>query len=104
MKNVKSLLLLSALTAIFGIGTPEAGAKDGILSSIKSGDSNYCHMHFPAIDEKTLSWDQPVLKDASSGDIIHFYGRCDYDPHGKEAVQRQKLDEQRRFRREYNSD
>lgn len=97
MKDIKSLLLASALMAS-GLSTAEAWAKDGILSSVKSGDTNYCHMHFPAIDEKTLSSDRPVLKDPSEGDIIHFYGRCDYDPHGKEAVRDQKLDEHLRQR------
>lgn len=100
MKNVKSLLLVSAFTASVGYGTAEVWAKHGILSSVKSGESNYCHMHFPAIDEKTLSWAQPVLKDASSSDIIHFYGPCDYDPHGKDAVQAQKRDLERRLQRE----
>ena len=102
MKNVKSLLSVVALTAGFGLGTAETWAKDGILSSVKLGESNYCHMHFPAMDEKTLALDRPVLKDPSTGDIIHFYGRCDYDPHGKEAVQAQRLDQQRRFGREYS--
>jgi len=104
MKNIKSLLLVSALTASFGIGVAEAWAKDGILSSVKSGESNYCHMHFPAIVEDTLASERPVVKEPSSGDIIHFYGPCDYDPHGKEAVQTQKRDEQRRLRREYTHD
>ena len=103
MKNVKSLWSVAVLTASFGFSAAEAWSKDGILSSVKHGESNYCHMHFSAIDEKTLSWDRPALKDARSGDIIHFYGPCDYDPHGKAAIQSQKLDEQRRFGREYNN-
>ena len=103
MKNVKALLSAVALTASWGLGASEAWAKDGILSSVKSGNSNYCHMHFPAIDEKTLASDRPVLKDPSTGDIIHFYGRCDYDPHGKEAAQSQERGQQRRWSREYGS-
>lgn len=35
--------------------------------------------------------------------IIDFYGPCDYDPHGKDAVQTQKRDLQRRLKREYNN-
>ena len=106
MKNVKSLVPALALMVGLGLGTAQAWAKDGILNSIKVGDSNYCHMHFPAMVEGTLSSDRPVLKDTASGDgdIIHFYGPCDYDPHGKEAVQAQKRDESRRWQREYNSD
>ena len=100
MKNVKSLLSVFALTASFGLGTAELWAKDGVISSVKAGESNYCHMHFPAMVEETLSWDRPVLKDPSSGDIIHFYGPCDYDPHGRDAVLRQRADLQRELQRD----
>ena len=103
MKNVKSLLSVVAITASFGIGAAEGWAKDGVLNSVKAGESNYCHMHFPAIDEQSLSSDRPVLKEPSSGDIIHFYGRCDYDPHGEDAVETQSHDLQRRWSREYSN-
>ena len=108
MKTVKSLLSVLALTAGFGLGTAQAWAKDnGLsspLSSVKLGESNYCHMRFPAIDERTLYSNRPLLKDRGTGDIIDFYGRCDYDPHGKEAVQAQRLDHQRRLARELGSE
>jgi len=55
-----------AITASFGIGAAEGWAKDGVLNSVKAGESNYCHMHFPAIDERSLSSDRPVLKEPSS--------------------------------------
>jgi hypothetical protein len=45
--------------------------------------------------EDTLSWNRPVLKDPSEGDIVDFYGPCDYDPLGKEEIARQKRDVQR---------
>ena len=51
--------------------------------------TSYCHMKFPPIREDTLSWEQPVL-DTTAGDIIDFYGPCDYDPLGREDVWRQK--------------
>lgn len=102
MKSDKTFFFILAITAIVGLSGIKGWAKDGVLSSVKSGQSNYCHMHFPAMIEGTLSSKNPRLKDASSGDIIHFYGPCDYDPHGKDAVQSQKLDQQRRFRSEYN--
>ena len=100
MKNVKLLLSVLGFTESVGLGTAELWAKDGILSSIRLEGTNYCHMHFPAIDEKTLYWDSPVLKDPKSGDVIHFYGRCDYDPHGKDAVWSQSLQNQRAERRD----
>lgn len=101
MKNFKSVLSVLTLTAGFGLGASEAWAKHGMISSTKLGESNYCHMHFPAIDERTLNWDNPVLKDAGTSDIIHYYGRCDYDPHGKEAVWAQRIDRQRYRGREF---
>ena len=54
-------------------------------------DSNYCHLQFPAIEEWSLAY-RPVLKDASTTDIIDFYGPCNYDPHGREAVIEQRWD------------
>ena len=102
MKKVKSLLLAAVLTAAFGYTTAEVWAKDGVMNSTKAGETSYCHMHFPAMVESTLSSDRPVLQDPSSGEIIHFYGSCDYDPHGKDAIQTQKRDQQRRFQREYH--
>jgi hypothetical protein len=60
---------------------------------------SYCHLKFPAIREETLSWDRPVLKDLSTGDIIDFYGPCDTDPLGEDRVQQQRLElEHRRDR------
>ena len=104
MKTAKLFLSVIAMSGVFGVSAVPALAKDGVLSKVQASQNNYCHMHFPAMDERTLSSNQPVLKDASSGDIIHFYGPCDYDPHGKEAVQAQRRDESRRLNREYAGD
>ncbi|SRR6266508_970767 len=76
MKNVKSLLLVSVLTASFGLGTSEAWTKDGILSSVKSGESSYCHIHFPAMVESTLASDRPVLKELAREISSIFMGRA----------------------------
>lgn len=104
MKTRRLLLSALGLAGAFGLSITPVWAKHGVLLQVKAEAGNYCHLRFPAIREETLSWVSPVLKDAASGDIIDFYGPCDYDPHGKEAVQAQKRDEQRRIRREYNSD
>lgn len=104
MKTTNLFLSALGLVGAFGLSITPARAKDGVLSKVQASQTNYCHLHFPAMREETLSWSSPVLKDAATGDIIHMYGSCDYDPHGKEAVQAQKRDEQRRIQREYNSD
>ncbi|MEX0802514.1 MAG: hypothetical protein WD688_04255 [Candidatus Binatia bacterium] len=86
------------LAALFSVGflgmsaLQAAGADDGILLKVRAGDSNYCHLKFPAIQEETLSWGRPVLKPGSTSDIVDFYGPCNFDPTGKEAVQAQQRD------------
>ena len=102
MKTGILFLLGLGLAGAFGLSITPAWAKDGVLSKVQASETNYCHLHFPAMREETLSWSSPVLKDAGTGDIIHMYGPCDYDPHGKEAVEVQKRDRQRRIQREYN--
>ena len=58
-------------------------AAPGVITNATLTPGSYCHLTFPAIREETLSWDRPVLKDPSEGDIIDFYGSCDHDPLGK---------------------
>ena len=85
--------LFAALLLVGGIGASDAfGAAEGVISNAVLTPGSYCHLTFPAIREDTLSWDRPVLKDASDGDIIDFYGACDHDPLGEEEIARQKRD------------
>ena len=74
-------------------------ASDGVLSKQELTPGGYCHMQFPAMHQRSLAGDQPVLKDESTGDIIDFYGPCDESPTAKDQVAAQKLDEQHRFAR-----
>lgn len=104
MKTTRLFLSALGLAGAFGTSITPVWAKHGVVLQVKAEAENYCHLKFPAIREDTLSWASPVLKDAASGDIIDFYGPCDYDPHGKEAVQSQKRDEERIFQRDYNSE
>jgi hypothetical protein len=64
----------------------EAFGAEGILYEAQLSGTNYCHLRFPAIREETLTWSRPVLRSADSGDVIDFYGPCDYDPVGKDAA------------------
>ncbi len=104
--NFKKLTLAALFSAgVMGIGPLPVDAQEGILFKQRAGDTNYCHLKFPAIQEETLSWNRPILedvKDGRSGDIIDFYGPCDYNPTGKEAVQAQRLDAQRMWVRAYS--
>ena len=69
---------------------------EGLISKDVSTDGSSCHLKFPAIDEETLGTTHPVLKDASSADVIDFYGSCDHDPLGKDEVHNQLLQQQQR--------
>jgi hypothetical protein len=94
------------LAALFFVGVLRmevlpARAADGILYKVQAGNSNYCHLKFPAIREDTLHMDRPVLQSSSTGDIVDFYGSCDYDPTGKAALQAQRMEKSRRFNRAY---
>jgi hypothetical protein len=76
-------------------------AAQGIISKVPDASGKFCNLKFPAIKEDTLTSDRPELKDPSEGDIVDFYGPCDYDPLGKEEVQRQKWDIQREKHRQF---
>jgi hypothetical protein len=91
MKTTKTffaaLLLLSNIVAS---GT--ALAADRVISTDQLAAGSYCHMKFPAIEEKSLGSNNPVLKSSMSGDLIDFYGPCDENPVGHDQVQEQKFE------------
>jgi hypothetical protein len=59
-----------------------------VISKTPLSDGSYCHLRFPAIDERSLSLPgkHSVLKSPDCGDIIDFYGPCDHDPLGKDEI------------------
>jgi len=95
--NWSAVFLTGALN---GLMAPAANAAD-VVSKEAFTEGSYCHVKFPAIRERSLATAQPVLKDASSGDIIDFYGPCSHDPLGKEEVHDQLLQLQHRRTRDY---
>jgi hypothetical protein len=106
-KEVNSMKIatsfLAALLLASSLGASDAFATaDGVISNTTLTPGSYCHLKFPAIREETFSWDRPVLKDASSGDIIDFYGPCDTDPVGEDQVHEQRLERQHRWQRNYS--
>jgi hypothetical protein len=89
MRITTSVLVAFLLVASLGVGGVFAAAQ-GVISNEVIIPGAYCHLRFPAIRGGTLSWDRPVLKDPSEGDIIDFYGACDHDPLGKDEIESQK--------------
>lgn len=97
LKSVISVVVLSGAMSSSVVST--AGAQ--VMSKDAATENGYCHIKFSAIREETLSTTHPVLKDASSGDIIDFYGPCSHDPLGKDEIQAQLLQLQHRRSRDY---
>ena len=97
LKALRSMLLLAATSLL---GSTLLWAAEGIIAKVPDSSGTFCYLRFPAIREETLYWDRPVLKDPSDGDIISFYGPCNYDPLGKDEVRRQR-DQYRQREREH---
>jgi hypothetical protein len=88
MKKSLSLLcnLLLSSTLFCGVSSVEA---EEMVSSVPTDITDYCHLQFPAMREDSLSWERPVL-DSTTGNIIDFYGPCDYDPTGVDEIRAQR--------------
>lgn len=84
MKVLNATLAASFLAGTVGLSATTSGADEILLKVVIS--PGYCHMKFPAMERDTLGWNRPVLQDPSDGDIIDYYGPCNYDPRGKEEV------------------
>ena len=112
MKSIFRVWLTSAyfLTAAFAttgslwLDIAQLWGAEGVISRVPGSGSNYCRLRFPAIREDTLFSSRPQLKDPSDGDIIDFYGPCDYDPLGKSEIARQRADVRRDRRNDMDSD
>ena len=101
MKITTSFLAALLLLGSVGVGGALAAA-EGVISNDVIIPGAYCHLRFPAIRDSTLSWDGPVLKDPSEGDIIDFYGPCDTDPLGEAQIHQHRLERRRHWQRSYN--
>ena len=88
MKKSVSLLCNLLLSSTLFWGVPSAEAQE-IISSVPADTTNYCHLKFPAMREDSLSWERPVL-DSTTGNIVDFYGPCDYDPVGLDEIRVQR--------------
>ena len=76
MKNAKSFLLAAILGSIAAM-SPVLAADYVVSKEEVAPGSYYCHMKLPAVQARSLPTDNPIPKDASSGDIIDYYGPCD---------------------------
>ena len=88
MKKSVSLLSNLLLSSTLFWAVPSVGAEE-MISSVPSDTTAYCHLKFPTMREDSLSWEQPVL-DSLTGNIVDFYGPCDYDPMGLDEIRVQR--------------
>jgi hypothetical protein len=88
MKKCVALLGNLLLSSTLFLGVPTVEAQD-MISTIPSDATGYCHLKFPVMREDTLSWQTPIL-DPLAGNVVDFYGPCDYDPVGLEEIRVQR--------------
>ena len=100
----KAIFWAVLLTPAILFPAPHVRAAEGIISRVPDSTNSYCHLKFPAIREDTLFTGRPRLTDPREGDIIDFYGPCDYDPLGKDSIRRQQHEYRMRMQREYGRD
>jgi len=103
MKHRKAITPALVVAAAVGFGGANAQTfnertSDGMILKRELGDTNYCHMKFPAMEENTLTSPRPALKPPGTGDIIDFYGPCDHDPRGEDEIAKQRNENQRLLR------
>jgi hypothetical protein len=104
MVELKGLRWVKVFAGAFLLWAASVWAGDGIISSVPDPSGSFCHLRFPAIREDTLFSGQPMLKEASEGDIIDAYGSCNFDPLGRESILQQQRNHQLRMWREYRGD
>jgi hypothetical protein len=95
VERIGLLVSIIGLVVSLGLSIPHVWGAEGVIRRVPVPGTNHCRLRFPAIREDTLFSGRPELKDPSDGDIIDFYGSCDYDPLGKEEVARQRAQLQR---------
>ena len=88
MKKNLSLLCNLLLSSTLFWGLPPVEAEE-MISSVPTDTTDYCHLKFPVMREDSLSWERPDL-DSATGNVIDFYGPCDYDSTGFDEIRVQR--------------
>lgn len=101
MTRFKPLLLPLLLPGVVTLSVLPTSGAEGVISKVQLPGTNYCHLKFPAVRRNSLNSGRPVLSDPSSGDIVSYYGPCDYNPLGSEQIRAQRDDRRRERMREW---
>ena len=78
------------LAGLLGAFASSQAAAEGTVQKLASTADGYCHLKIPAMRPSTLASGAPELKSTPTGDVIDFYGPCDYDPKSKAEIAAQK--------------
>jgi hypothetical protein len=62
-KKMKVKSMFPSLTVLVALSTVPSWAAEAFISKAATSVANYCHLKFPAIQEETLYWDRPVLRE-----------------------------------------
>jgi len=84
MKKTLSFLASLLLSSALFMSTATVGA-DEMVFRVPADAGAYCHMKFPEMRDDTLAWEKPIL-DEGAANLVDFYGPCDYDPTGIDAI------------------
>ena len=87
IRRMSRVALLSLLALGLSFGSAFA---EGTVKTISSTGDGYCHLKIPAARPSTLAHEKSELKSSETGDLIDFYGPCNYDPTGKDAMASQR--------------
>ena len=97
-KNISLMMNLLLASTLFW-GMPLASGEElnsDEISTVHAELPSYCHITSPAMREDSLGWAHPVFED-SAVNAVDFYGPCDYDPLGIDAVKTERRIELRGF-------
>jgi hypothetical protein len=79
-----------ALSAVLVFTATWLSADEGTVQRKASSSDGYCHLKVPAVRPSTLATGSPELKSSTTGDVIDFYGPCDYDGKSQDEIAAQK--------------
>ena len=92
MKKIVSVVANLLLSSTLFWGVPLAYGEELNSDEISMSPADapgYCNMKSPAMREDSLSWTHPVFDDGAVN-AVDFYGPCDHDPLGIDAVKTER--------------
>ena len=77
--STRAFLLCNLLLSSTLLLTAPAVKAEEMASRVPTDMTVYCYPQFPTMRVNAMSMEQPFL-DPLAGDVVDFFGPCDYDP------------------------